>query len=167
MSDYVFGYGSLLSEFDARPARLLGYRRCWGVAMDNRIDIPGYKFFLAPGGLRPAVDVAFLDIAPAPGESVAGSVQAVSGAELSLLDARERNYQRTDVSELVPALNGRVWAYVGRDDARARFERARTRGSLVVARDYAARAQADTAGLPCLELRPVSLSEGQLPPPAR
>ena len=36
---------------------------CWGVAMDNRVDVPGYKpYRLRADGSRPAVFVAFLDI---------------------------------------------------------------------------------------------------------
>src|ERR1700761_3539727 len=61
MAQYVFGYGSLT----ARPglvltrelkehgfvADLTGLCRTWGMAMDNRRDLPGYKRS-APGRLR-------------------------------------------------------------------------------------------------------------------
>ena len=42
----VFGYGSLAEPRAGRPLRLAGWRRVWGVAMDNRVTIPGYKYFL-------------------------------------------------------------------------------------------------------------------------
>ena len=40
----VFGYGSLVAD-GAQPCELRGFRRFWGVAMDNRVDLPGYKHF--------------------------------------------------------------------------------------------------------------------------
>src|ERR687894_1532691 len=43
VAQFVFGYGSLAAGFAGRRARLHGHRRVWGVAMDNRLDIPGYK----------------------------------------------------------------------------------------------------------------------------
>lgn len=158
MRELVFGYGSLLGELSGAPALLLDHRRCWGVAMDNRVDIPGYRFFLAAGGTRPAVDVAFLDIVPAPGEEVQGICQAVDVAQLAALDRRERNYARTDVSALVPGTQDRVWAYHGLEVSRARFSRGRERGSVVVSRDYAVRCRADTGELPVLELQSVALA---------
>ena len=63
---YVFGYGSLVALPDAVPARLRGYRRVWGVAMDNTVATPGYKVYENPEGARPAVAVAFLDLAEDP-----------------------------------------------------------------------------------------------------
>jgi cation transport regulator ChaC len=44
---WVFGYGSLLPAgvaalpAGAVPCRLRGWRRTWGVAMDNARDLPG------------------------------------------------------------------------------------------------------------------------------
>src|SRR3954470_12595542 len=62
----VFGYGSLV-DGPVRPAVLPGWRRTWGIAMDNAVDLPGYKHYEVPGtGERPAVMVAFLDVAPDP-----------------------------------------------------------------------------------------------------
>ena len=57
------------------PCRLRGQRRGWGVAMDNRRTLPGYRYFLDPAtGERPAVYVAFLDIRPDAGARVDGVV---------------------------------------------------------------------------------------------
>lgn len=62
---FVFGYGLLAAGVRGRRARLEGYRRVWGVAMDNRVDIPGYKSYRRrDDGSRPAVYVAFLDGLP-------------------------------------------------------------------------------------------------------
>jgi hypothetical protein len=58
--DYIFGYGSLaggeLTALGFVPSRvrrpegfvadLAGMRRGWGVAMDNRLDRPGYKHYV-------------------------------------------------------------------------------------------------------------------------
>jgi hypothetical protein len=71
----------------------------WGVATDNLRSIPGYKMYLSRSdGSRPAVYVAFIDIEPDPSSVVNGVVLPVTPAELELLDRRERNYDRVDVS---------------------------------------------------------------------
>jgi gamma-glutamylcyclotransferase (GGCT)/AIG2-like uncharacterized protein YtfP len=130
--EFVFGYGSLAALADgAVPSRtpraegfvsdLHGYRRQWGVAMDNRRDLPGYKHYTDELGRRPAVFVCFLDIDSDPRASVNGLCVPVDDARLAALDERERNYERRDVSESVDAGGGRVWAYVGARAARLRM----------------------------------------------
>lgn len=122
--DFVFGYGSLAAGLGGRPARLEGYRRTWGVAMDNRVDIPGYKSYrLREDGSRPAVHVAFLDIVEHAGGAVDGVLIAADEARLQALDERERNYDRVEMTAAVEDAPGRVWAYRG---SRAGRERLRT-----------------------------------------
>jgi hypothetical protein len=140
---WLFAYGSLLPAGaatlapEARPCSLTGWMRSWGVAMDNSVDLPGYKHFVAPGGERPALMVAFLDIARQAGAAVNGAALPVSEAELPGLDERERNYSRVDVTEHLDGdLPGRVWAYVGLDAARERLARGRREGRLAIASDY-------------------------------
>lgn len=113
---------------------LRGHRRRWQVAMDNRRDLPGYKYYVdAATGERPGVFVAFLDLAPDPAATVNGVLLPVEAGALADLDARERNYKRREVTEHVdPPVEGRVWAYFGTAAARARFER----GEPVVSRAY-------------------------------
>jgi len=118
----VFGYGSLADPGAGRPHRLAGWRRVWGVAMDNRVTIPGYKYYLDPAGARPAVHVAFLDVVPDAGAAVEG--RAIEVEDLASLDARERNYRRIDA--------GGIWVYVGLEAARARF----AAGPTVISRAY-------------------------------
>lgn len=133
-SDWVFGYGSLV-DGDARPARLRGFARDWGVAMDNAVDLPAYKRYLLPSGERPAVMVCFLDLVAEPGAAVVGAVRRVAGFEA--LDARERNYERVEVTRALDgAPPGRVWAYVGSPAGRERARRGRVEGRAVVARAY-------------------------------
>jgi cation transport regulator ChaC len=141
--NWVFAYGSLLPAGatalprEARPCRLTGWQRSWGVAMDNRVDVPGYKHFVAPDGERPALMVAFLDIAPRSGATVNGAALPVCEDELPGLDERERNYGRVEVTEAIDAdLAGRVWAYVGLDAARERLARGRREGRLAIASSY-------------------------------
>ncbi len=130
--EFVFGYGSLAALAEGVvPSRtphaqgfvcdLGGYRRQWGVAMDNRRDLPGYKHYTDELGRRPAVFVCFLDIERDPRGSVNGLCVPVDGERLAVLDDRERNYDRVDVSASVDAGGARVWAYVGRRDARLRM----------------------------------------------
>lgn len=127
---YVFGYGSLLELRDPREERggealteIVGYARGWSVAMDNSVDLPGYKYYVDPRtGARPAVFVTFLNIEPAAGSRVNGTLIRAAPEDLARLDARERNYARADVSAAVlGAIEGTVWAYIGTPAARARF----------------------------------------------
>jgi hypothetical protein len=63
VTDYVFGYGSLVAPLGLDLARarrregfvadLPGFRRVWGVAMDNRRDLPGYKCYVDADGRHP------------------------------------------------------------------------------------------------------------------
>jgi cation transport regulator ChaC len=134
MRTFVFGYGSLLRLAGGIPCRLLGHRRAWNVAMDNRRTIPGYKYYLDPEtGERPAVHVAFLNIYPAPEGGVNGIAVPVDPEVLDQLDRRERNYDRIDVSALLDVdVGGTVWTYLGSEAARERFEA----GSAVVSQEY-------------------------------
>ncbi len=124
MSDalqYVFGYGSLARHrvgaagSPAHAARLRDHRRLWNVAMDNTLDLLGYKHYLdAADGSRPDVFVTFLNLAPAPGRAVNGVAFAVDERGLHELDRRERNYARVDVGAVLePTLDAPVWAYLG------------------------------------------------------
>jgi cation transport regulator ChaC len=142
-AEFVFGYGSLLSREPSerrsrtRPAHLDGFRRTWNIAMDNRVDLPGYKYYRDPDGSRPPVFVTFLNLRPAPGARVNGVVYELTAQELRALDLRERNYERVEVTDHVAeASAGRVWTYVGRDDARERYETGLTTHRAVVSREY-------------------------------
>jgi cation transport regulator ChaC len=144
-AQWVFGYGSLVGLRDRGPgrprpgaARLTGYRRRWNVAMDNTVDLPGYKHYVCRRtGVRPAVFVTFLNIEPAPSGEVNGILIDVSAVDLVELDARERNYARVDVSAGVAGrARGTVWAYVGTPAAGARFAAGLRAGRAVVGRDY-------------------------------
>lgn len=145
---YVFGFGSLVAAADRATAlargltELAGFRRTWGVAMDNSVDLPRYKYFIddaasaRSGSVRPDVCVAFLDIEERPGCTVNGLLSPVGPGELERLDARERNYLRLDVTPHVPSPPGTVWAYVGRAEARERRARAAEQRRLIVVREY-------------------------------
>ena len=134
MRTFVFGYGSLLRRPDGVPCHLLGHRRAWNVAMDNRQTIPGYKYYVDPEtGERPPVHVTFLNLYPAAEGRVNGIAFPVTAEALDELDRRERNYDRIDVTRLLDVdLEGTVWTYLGSDAARERF----AAGTAVVAQDY-------------------------------
>ncbi len=140
--EFVFGYGSLAAlppaplSRERRPhgfvADLPGHRRCWGVAMDNRVDLPGYKHYLEADGERPAVFVSFLDLQPDPEASVNGVCLPVDADRLAALDVRERNYRRTDVTDLIDAGGARVWTYLGSPAGRERFATGTREGSALI-----------------------------------
>jgi hypothetical protein len=137
-----------------RVATLRGYERRWQVAMDNRVDLPGYKYYVdSRTGERPPVCVAFLDLAPVPERSVKGVI--FEAADLDALDDRERNYARREVME-------GVVAYIGTPDARERYRR----GPTVVCAEYLESVQSgleqigastEPPGVPIRDLRRVDL----------
>jgi cation transport regulator ChaC len=146
--EHVFGYGSLLQHSTrarglgarrrAVACELANYRRTWNVAMDNTRTIPGYKYYVdAVTGARPPWFVTFLNIVPDPGGTVNGVVFEVTRELLSQFDERERNYARIDVtSDVSLPMDGRVWAYTGRDTATGRFELGLQTGRAVISRRY-------------------------------
>ena len=159
---FVFGYGSLASELAGAAVVLRGYRRVWGVAMDNARDLQGYKHYrLRSDGSRPDVFVAFVDLRAQRGESVRGRCVPVDDASLEILDRRERNYRRVDVTADVDAPpTGTVWAYLGSAPARKRFHAGRRSGSTVVSCDYLQLVRAGIAALGLGELEEFERSSG-------
>jgi cation transport regulator ChaC len=141
--DWVFAYGSLLPAGHAVlpegavAADLHGWERSWSVAMDNSVDLPDYKHYIAPDGHRPALMVCYLDIEERPDAVVNGVALRVGADELPALDARERNYERRDLAgQFNVTLGGHVWAYVGRRAGRARACRGRRERRLAIASSY-------------------------------
>lgn len=151
---YVFGFGSLVdpasfSRTIGRDAWLLedfplatlkGHKRVWGVAMDNRVSLPGYKHYVRadmPDSV-PAVYVCFLDVAPDASQQVVGVLVAVSEEEFARLKQRERNYEAVDVTAAMahPPLDGRVFTFKGLAEAKARFDAGRAAGTLVINTAY-------------------------------
>jgi hypothetical protein len=137
---YVFGYASLVASEGAEllPGRLNGYRRCWGVAMNNWKGGEEVKHWLdRKTGERPRIRVAYLDIEPCEGSSVNGVVIPVDEDGLALLDAREVNYSRVDISTAFEGpVSGRVFTYIGLDAARERCRQGVADGNAFVSRDY-------------------------------
>lgn len=177
----MFAYGSLVALLGAGAGRrwhpdgfvadLRGFRRAWGVAMDNRRDLPGYKYYTDAGGARPAVFVCFLDVAPATddGAAVNGLCLPVSEAELAALDARERNYERVEVTESVRVtggeVRGRVWTYAGSSAGRERLRRGVASGTAVIDAGYLRAVRTGFAALGEAERRACagSLDPGGMP----
>src|SRR4051812_31236067 len=132
---YLLAYGSLVADLPerARPGhsgepsaaewkpgrdpyvrRVRGFRRQWGVAMDNRVDLPGYKFYVRSStDERHEGHVAFLDLVEDPDAAFDGALFEVSESDLVALDARERNYSRADITTNVIDPPGPVIAYAG------------------------------------------------------
>ena len=147
--DYVFGYASLAADLaGGHAAQLRGHRRWWGVAMDNAVDVPGYKHYrLRSDARRPAICVAYLDLVADDDAATTGVCVPVEAAQLPALDRRERNYDRVDVTAAIAGAPGTVWAYLGTPAGRERLRRARREGRAVVSRDYLERTRAAYAAL--------------------
>jgi gamma-glutamyl AIG2-like cyclotransferase len=168
---HVFGYASLVAAPGARRARLREHRRVWGVAMDNSVAVPGYKVYELPDGSRPAAAVAFLDLERVEdARAVEGAVLDVGPDALAVLDDRERQYERVDVTALVETcdgapLDGRVWTYVGRAPGRSRVAAGRAgTAEVVVQRAYLDLVEAAFAALGDDALARYRAST-ELPPP--
>jgi cation transport regulator ChaC len=135
---WVFGYGSLVSPTSiartiGRPversagfaaARLHGFGRRWNYgSMHQRGDWHG------PHGLVEQGIVVSLGVERSDREACNGAVVRVTGEELDLLDWRERDYERTDVSDNVVVetgeLQARIVTYVPRQTAIDRYRTAR------------------------------------------
>ena len=153
---YVFGYGSLVDPAsfsrtigrsnwlaeDYALATLNGHKRTWGIAMDNRLSLPGYKRYVAADApdTYPEVYVCFLDVAPDPAHCVIGAMTAVSADEFARLKVRERNYRAVDVTDAIahPPLDGRVFTFMGLPEARARYRAGRDANTLAISSGYLA-----------------------------
>ena len=152
---WVFGYGSLVDAADLaghlarhglglgdyRYCELMGFKRTWSVAMDNTLNEPGYKYYVDPQTRsRPDVFVAFVNLEPHDGETargVSGILFEVGPEALSILDRRERNYHRCDVTPAISAaVDGTVWTYIGHAEARARYEAGLASNRLVISAAY-------------------------------
>lgn len=142
MPAYVFGYASLvaLETAETVPGRLRGFRRRWGVAMNNWEGGEGAKHWLdGETGERPRIRVAYLDLYERRDCAVNGIALPVDAAGLAKLDAREINYRRVEVSDAFEGdVEGTVFTYVGLDAARERCRRGAAEGDVFAGRAYAA-----------------------------
>ena len=149
---YVLGYGSLVDPADTwrllcgfdlmheKPVwhELSGFRLTWNVAMDNSADLSDYKYYVEPGSeVRPDVCITYLNLEPDKAATTCGLAVPVCAALLEHLDQRERNYQRTEVG-LMARQGGAVpiWAYLAKEESRARFEKAAACGKAVIVQSY-------------------------------
>lgn len=151
-SNYVFGYGSLVDvenlqkylgrsltdSFDFTFCYLKGYRRCWNIAMDNRIDLSNYKYYLdKKTRSRLEVFVAFLNIRPHEESNIVGILFSVSDKDLQDLDKRERNYRRVDITNLIETpVKGKAWVYIGLDEAKRRYQEGLTQNNVIISHSY-------------------------------
>lgn len=149
MRHYVFGYGSLVKGEEQIEkyvgqktmityCHLFGYKRVWNVAMDNRIVVEGYKYYNDDSGNRYGGYVTFLNIQESnPEDKLLGILFEVSEEKLPELDARERNYDRIDVSNLLDVnVEGKVWVYIGKKDAINRFDKGVAEGIIAINENY-------------------------------
>ena len=110
---FVFGYGSLVSPESIEStlrrgidrstveyARLRGWKRSWNVGSDKRSH-PERTFRLADGSEFDGVTVVLGIERSASGDGCDGSVFRVTRQDLDLLDVRERNYERIEVTDVI------------------------------------------------------------------
>ncbi len=177
--DYVFGYGSLVELaqplataerlFPAAPGRLRGFRRRWGVAMNNWEAGEDEKHFVDPeSGLKPRLAVAYLDLEEAAGQAVNGLAIPADAARLRELDTREINYERIDVSAAFePAIAHTVFVYRGTEAARHRARAGADGGEIYASRQYVERIERAFTALGPGQLDEYQRSTEPLPFPVR
>lgn len=149
---WVFGYGSLVSptslaatlgrpaeSISAVPAELTGFGRRWNY---GSLTLRGSW---SHAGETVSGIVISLGLEASQRERCNGVVVAVTEEELGHLDWRERDYQRTDVTDLIGLEGGmgadtvvgaRVVTYVPRPSAIERYLAARDAGRAAVRRSY-------------------------------
>ncbi len=149
MSDtWVFGYGSLVSPVsmastigrpvdstDVAVAHLDGYGRRWNYgSMHLRGDWHHDGTHVRQGL------VVSLGLVASDSESCNGVMVRVSADELALLDWRERDYERTDVTDRIHRDDGiaatTTWTYVPRPSAVERYLDARDRRRAGIRQSY-------------------------------
>lgn len=145
---WVFGYGSLVSPSSlastiGRPvathvtavAHLEGFGRRWNYGSLHLRGDWRHDGVDVLGGL-----VVSLGVVAAVGESCNGVAVCVSDDELAALDWRERDYDRTDVTDVIAfdraGSSDRVVTYVPRPGAIARYEEARDAGRAGIRQSY-------------------------------
>ncbi|WP_336030202.1 gamma-glutamylcyclotransferase family protein [Geodermatophilus sp. FMUSA9-8] len=148
---YVFVYGSLMRDADltaagldprdARMATLEGWQRRWNVASDPARKNRRYRHRTAG---RPVFTgrIVSLGLERMDGAVVRGVVVRVGPRQLADFDAREQDYDRSDVSPAVSwpqrdaARPPRVFTYVPKPEALAAFRDRLGTGDLVIVRSY-------------------------------
>lgn len=145
---WVFGYGSLVSPAsmattigrtvapgDTAIAHLDGYGRRWNYGSLHLRGDWHHDGVSVEQGL-----VVSLGLVTADGETCNGVIVRVTADELAQLDWRERDYERTDVSDLIRLDDerrpGRVMTYVPRPSAIERYETARDGGRAGIRQSY-------------------------------
>jgi hypothetical protein len=176
---YVFGYGSLVElttpmwigavAHQPIAGRLNGFRRLWGVAMNNWEAVDTAKHWVEPGrGGKPRIRVAYLDIEEREGASVNGLAVPVDASRLAALDAREGNYERFEASAAFrPAAPGSVFAYRGLEAARERCRLGAEHGDVFVSREYLDQVHRAFAALAPDALAEFEQTTGPVPFPIR
>ncbi|WP_019504636.1 gamma-glutamylcyclotransferase family protein [Pleurocapsa sp. PCC 7319] len=151
-SNFVFGYGSLvnwdnLQQYLGRKLTpgldfvicgLHNFHRCWNIAMDNRLDLPNYKYYIEEQtGNRFNGFVTFLNIRFDQDKTIIGILFRVSEPELENLDQRERNYQRIDITHLINrAIQGKAWVYLGLEQAKNRYHEGLQKNCTAISQEY-------------------------------
>ena len=151
-SNFVFGYGSLvnwdnLQQYLGRKltpgsdfviCSLKNFHRCWNIAMDNRLDLPNYKYYIEEKtGNRFNGFVTFLNIRFDQDKTIIGVLFRVSELELENLDQRERNYQRIDITHQINrAIQGKAWVYLGLEQAKNRYHEGLDKSNAVISQEY-------------------------------
>jgi hypothetical protein len=99
---------------------------------------------------------------------VNGVVFPASDDELETLDARERNYERRDVTPHVdPPPGGPTYTYIGTQAARERFAEGHRSATAVIARAYLAEVRARFESLGPGALAAYEASTDAIPVPIR
>lgn len=146
---WVFGYGSLVSPIslgstlgrspvpgvDFLAAECEGFARRWN-----------YGVRYAPGSLEGRADLdvlVFLGLVAAPDTWTNGIVARVNSEELRRLDARERDYDRVEITDRVRLIGtaedvslGTIVIYVPRPEAVAVYSAGRDERRAAVVRSY-------------------------------
>jgi cation transport regulator ChaC len=149
---WVFGYGSLVSPesfgytlgrvlvpgVDFFEAEVAGYGRRWNYGVMSTVGES-----VGADGVSKSWTIVALGLVASPDETVNGVVCWVTGDELPMLDRRERDYDRVDVSDQATICAGAavdpagpIMTYVPRPEPQQRYRAARDSGTAAIEQRY-------------------------------
>lgn len=151
---YIFGYGSLvdldkLKVFLQKDTflpnelficKLKGYRRIWNVSMDNKRDLPNYKYYVESiKGLdkRPPCFVTFLNIEKHVDSEVMGVLFKVDQKMLEKLKLRETHYKLINIKTFLDFnFKEDAFTFTAHDDGLDNFKKGEKKDLAVISKNY-------------------------------
>ncbi len=151
---YIFGYGSLvdldklkifLQKETFLPGELFicklkGYRRIWNVSMDNKRDLPNYKYYtesINGKDKRPPYFVTFLNIEKYIDSEVMGVLFKVDQKMLEKLKIRESHYKLINIKTFLNFdFKDQAYTFTANQEGLENFKKGEKKDLAVISKNY-------------------------------